>query len=281
MIYPGLYNTLRVNRISEFGLYLIDEEENEVLLPNRYVSLDNKVDDMMEVFVYHDSEDRLIATTQKPYITVGQVAYLKVVDKTVHGAFLDWGLEAKDLFLPNSNMVGRVEAGHHYVVYAYSDNVSGRVVSTMALRGFIRNEELSLKRGDEVEIVAALRTDLGYRVVINNQNWGMIYDNQIFKKIEIGDRMKAFVRRITEDNRVDLSLQKEGYDQVKVSADNLMEIMKKHDGKLMLHDNSDPKEVRAVTKMSKRVFKRAVGYLMKRGEIEQTHKGIFIIDKKQ
>lgn len=279
MIYPGSYNKLRVNRISEFGLYLIDEEENEVLLPNRYTSIDDKIGDEMEVFVYHDSEERLVATTQRPLIEVGKVAYLKLIDKTVHGGFMDWGLEAKDLFLPNSNMVGHVMEGNKYVVYAYRDNVTGRIVATMALRGFINNDELNLKRGSEVEIVVALRTEQGYRVVINDRHWGMIYDNQIFRRINIGDRLNAYVRRVTEDNRVDLSLQQEGYDQVKVSADKILAMLKKRDGFLPLNDHSAPKDIRAATQMSKTVFRRVLGYLMRHNLIEQTEKGIILIAK--
>lgn len=279
MIYSGIYNKLTVNRISEFGLYLADEEGNEVLLPNRYTSIDDKVGDEMEVFVYHDSEDRLVATTEHPLAKVGEVVYLKVVDKTVHGAFLEWGLEARDLFLPNSNMIGHVEAGGKYVVYVYRDNVTDRVVTTMLLKSFINNEELDIRRGDEVEIVVAHTTDQGYRVVINNRFWGMIYDNQLFKRINIGDRLTAYVRRITEDSRVDLSLQQEGYDQVKVSADKIMEMLESGSGFLPLNDFSDPHDIRARTKMSKKVFKRVLGYLMKRNLIEQTDKGIKLVKK--
>ena len=143
MLTAGLYYTLRVNRISDFGLYLADEEGNEVLLPNRYVSMDNKVDDLIDVFVYCDSEDRLVATTDRPMATVGEATYLRVVDKTIHGAFLDWGLKAKDLFLPNRNMQGRVEAGKSYIVYLYNDNVTGRVVASMLMNSFINNRDMT------------------------------------------------------------------------------------------------------------------------------------------
>lgn len=279
MILSGIYHTLRVNRISDYGLYLADEEENEVLLPNRYVSLENKVGDMMEVFVYHDSEDRLVATTEKPYATVGETAFLKVVDKTVHGAFLDWGLTAKDIFLPNRNMIGRLDPGRKYVVYIYRDTVTGRAVTTMALKSFISNTELDLKRGQEVDILVALKTDSGFRVVINNRYWGMLYDNQLFGNISVGDRAKAYVRKITEDNRVDLSLQQEGYDEVKKSADRLLALMRENGGTLPVHDGSTPEEVNAATNMSKKVFKRSAGYLMKRGEIKMDGNGIELADK--
>lgn len=276
MLNAGAYHSLTVNRISDHGLYLLDDEGNEVLLPNRYVSLQNKVGDVMDVFVYHDSEDRLIATTEHPYGKVGEVAYLRAVDKTIHGAFLDWGITAKDLFLPNRNMQGYVEPNRKYIVYIYRDSITGRAVATMSMKSFISNEDLTLKRGQEVDIIVTQRMEAGFRVVINNRNWGMIYDNQLFGGVQVGDRMKAYVRRITEDNRVDLSLQREGYDEVKKSAERLLELMRANGGGLPLHDASAPEEVAAVTQMSKKVFKRTVGYLLKRGEIAMDASGIKI-----
>lgn len=274
MLKAGVHHTLKVNRISDHGLFLADEEGEEVLLPNRYVSLENRVGDMLDVFVYHDSEDRLIATTEEPLARVGQVAYLRAVDKTAHGAFLDWGITAKDLFLPNRNMQGYVEPGHKYIVYVYRDSITGRAVASMSLRSFIGNEELSLRRGQPVDIIVTQRLDQGFRVVIDDRYWGMIYNNQIFGRVEIGDRMKAFVRRITDDNRVDVSLQQEGYDEVKASADKLTALLRSHGGRLALHDGSSPQEVAEQTGMSKKVFKRTVGYLLKRGLVTMDNNGI-------
>ena len=268
MILSGIYQTLTVERISDFGLYLGDGEGGEVLLPNRYVSLADKVGDSKEVFVYHDSEDRLVATTERPLITAGQVASLRVVDKTVHGAFLDWGLTAKDLFLPNRNMIGRVDAGQQCVVAAYRDNITGRTVASMKLNSFISNATLELKRGDEVDIIIAIPARGGYRVVINNRHWGMLYDSQIFGRVTIGDSMKAYVRRIAEDGRVDLSLQQEGFDEVKRSAEKLLSLLESGGGVLPVGDDSAPEAIAAATGMSKKVFKRAVGHLLKAGAVE-------------
>lgn len=274
MLYSGIYQTLKVNRISDFGLYLADEEGNEVLLPNRYVSLDNKIGDEIEVFVYHDSEDRLVATTQKPFATVGEIASLEVVDKTIHGAFMNWGLEAKDIFLPNRNMIGRVEPGKKYVVYIYRDNITGRAVATMSLKGIVSNETVALKRGEEVEILVALPALQGFRVVVNGKHWGMIYKNQLFSRVQIGDKLKAYVRYVTEDNRIDISLQQEGYDEVKKSAEKVIALIGENGGLLPLNDDSTPEDVRLVTGMSKKVFKRTVGYLLKRNEITMDDNGI-------
>lgn len=267
MLVAGHYYTLKVNRISDFGLYLCDEQGNEVLLPNRYVSLDNKVDDLLEVFVYHDSEDRIVATTEKPLATVGEVAFLKVVDKTEHGAFLDWGLPAKDLFLPKRNAQANLDLHRRCVVYLYTDNITGRVVASNQLKSFINNVELTVHPREEVDIIIASESPIGYRVVINNQHWGMLYRNQLFRPVAIGERMKAYVTRITEDLRVDVSIQQQGYDEVKRSADRIVELIEEHGGTLPLSDNSTPEEVYALTQMSKKVFKRCVGYLMKQGRI--------------
>ncbi len=278
----GIRHILTVSRIADHGLYLVDAEGVEVLLPNRYVSLENRVGDNMDVFVYHDSEDRLIATTDSPLGMVDEVAYLKVVDKTTHGAFLAWGVTAKDLFLPNRNMIGYVEVGQSYIVYIYRDSITGRTVASMALRGFISNDELSLQRGQKVSFIVTQRMERGWRVVIDNRFWGMIYDNQIFgTHVEVGARLTGFVRRISEDNRIDVSLQQEGYDEVRTAADKLLALIRNSGGNLPLHDGSDPAEVAKITGMSKKVFKRAVGYLMKRGEISMNEKGIKYADGRE
>ncbi len=271
----GIRHQLTVNRISDHGLYLTDSEGVEVLLPNRYVSLENRVGDTLDVFVYHDSEDRLIATTARPLGMVGEVAYLKVVDKTTHGAFLAWGVEAKDLFLPNRNMVGYVEPGQSYIVYIYRDSITGRTVASMALRGFIGNDELTLKRGQQVSLIVTQRMERGWRVVADNRFWGMIYDNQIFgANVAVGARLMGFVRRVSDDNRVDISLQQEGYDEVRAAAERLSGLLREAGGTLPLHDGSTPEAVAAATGMSKKVFKRTVGYLMKRGDVKMTEQGI-------
>lgn len=264
----GHIQTLKVNRISDFGLYLIDEDGQEVLLPNRYVSLENKEGDEIEVFVYHDSEDRLVATTDRPLITEGKAAYLKVVDKNIHGAFLDWGLAGKDLFLPNRNQQGGVLAGKSYIVWMYVDNITGRCVATMKLKPFVDNDIITIKPRQKVDILIASESPIGYRAIIDSRHWGMLYKNQIFKPVKVGDRMEGFVRRITDDNRIDLTLRQEGYDGVANSADDLLALIKENGGEISIGDNSSPEKVHALTQMSKKVFKRAVGILLKRGAIE-------------
>ena len=264
----GEIQTLRVARVSEFGLYLADSEGNEVLLPNRYVSLTQKVDDEVEVFVYHDSEDRIVATTETPKITTGKVAWLKVVDKNIHGAFLDWGITGKDLFLPNRNQQGGVLVGSYKPVYMYVDNITERCVATTKLKSYVNNEGVvTLSPRQKVEALIVSESEIGYRAIVENRHWGMIYKNQIFREVALGDKVEAYVSRITEDNRVDLSLQQKGFAQVKDSAEVLYDAIVAAGGKLALTDNSSPEEIRDTLNMSKKLFKRSLGVLMSHGRV--------------
>ena len=274
----GEIQTLQVSRISDFGLYLKDDEGNEVLLPNRFTRLDMKEGDEVDVFVYHDSEDRLVASTEQPLIKVGEVAALKVVDKNIHGAFLDWGLSGKHLFLPNRNQQGGVIAGQKSVVYMYVDERTGRCVATNKIKPFIYNDDpLTVKVGDEVDAFIAYETPIGFRVVINNRHWGMIYKNQLFKPVRIGEHHRGWIRKITEDMRIDLSLQQQGLAEVETSVVRLEALLKEHGGVLGVNDRSEPQEVARLTGMSKKVFKRCLGMLLKQGKVRQTEFGIEVI----
>lgn len=276
----GEIQTLKVSRISDFGLYLADDEGNEVLLPNRFTKLNMKEGDEVEVFVYHDSEDRLVASTEEPLIKVGEVAALKVVDKSIHGAFLDWGLSGKHLFLPNRNQQGGVIAGQKSVVYMYIDDRTGRCVATNKIKPFIYNEDpLTVNVGDEVSILVAFEMPIGYRVVINNRHWGMIYKNQLFRPIHIGDKCRGWVRKITEDMRIDISLQQTGLAEVETQVVKLEQMLVEHGGVLGVNDRSEPQVVARLTGMSKKVFKRALGMLLKQGKVRQTEFGIELIKR--
>ncbi len=206
---------------------------------------------------------------------------MKVVDKNLHGAFLDWGLFGKDLFLPNRNQQGGILAGRSYIVFVYEDSITGRCVATNRLKSFVDNDNLTIEYRDEVDILLASESEIGFRCIINNRHWGMLYKNQIFKSVAIGDRMKAFVRKITEDNRVDLTLTQQGYKEVKNSAETLLEMVEKNGGYLPLNDNSAPERVSAMTQMSKKLFKRSLGVLLKRGIVEMTEEGIRIIKNQE
>ena len=276
MLRAGRIQKLTVSRISDYGLYLADEEQNEVLLPNRYISLTDKPGDEKEVFLYHDSEDRLVATTETPLLRVGEAGYLRVVDKTAHGAFLDWGLYGKDLFLPNRNQQGGIIAGRSYIVYLYEDSVTGRCVATCKLKSFINNDSITVAPRQEVDLLVASESPIGYRVIINNRHWGMLYRNQLFRPIAVGNRTKGYVRKLTEDNRIDVSLQQEGFAQVKDSAEVLLQLVRDNGGFLPLNDDSAPEEVNRLTQTSKKVFKRSLGMLLKRGAVTVDEQGIKI-----
>lgn len=276
MLKAGRTQTLTVSRVSEYGLYLADEEQQEVLLPNRYTSLTDKPGDQREVFLYHDSEDRLVATTETPLLQAGQTGLLRVVDKTLHGAFLDWGLHGKDLFLPNRNQQAGVLTGHSYIVYLYEDNISGRCVATMKLKSFVNNDLISVAPREEVQLLIASESPIGYRVIINNRHWGMLYRNQLFRPVSLGERTTGYVRRITEDNRIDVALQQQGYAHVMDSAETLLQLLRDNGGFLPLNDDSAPEEVARLTATSKKVFKRSLGVLLKRGDVVATQNGIQI-----
>lgn len=218
----GRIQTLVVSRISDYGLYLKDDEESEVLLPNRFVSLDMKVGDSIEVFVYHDSEDRLVASTERPKITEGCVAWLEVVDKSFHGAFLDWGLSSKHLFLPNRNQQGGIIAGRKTLVYMYVDQRSGRCVATNKFKAFVYNDPpLTVEPGRQVGLLVASESPIGYRVIIDNRHWGMLYKNEVFCPVAVGDTLTGYVHRITEDCRIDVRLQQSGLAEVERSTERL------------------------------------------------------------
>ena len=277
MLYTGLYQTLTVARISEHGLYLSDEDGAEVLLPNRYVSLEDKVGDKIEVFVYHDTLNRLTATREHPFATIGEVAYLEVVDKSVHGAFMNWGITAKDLFVPNREQNFPMEIGRRYVVYLYRDTVTDRVVATARLAKHIGNSEIVVRDKEEVEIVVAQRIERGFRVVVNNRNWGVVYDNQLFEPLHVGDKRRGYVSRVTDERRIDVMLRQQGYDEVCSSAAKLVELAKQNNDILPLSDKSSPEEIKEVAQMSKKVFKKAVGYLMSHGLTTQTESGLKVM----
>jgi len=274
------YNRLTIARETDNGLYLTDEEGREVLLPKRYMPENYTVGDPMEVFVYTDSEDRPVATTERPKVVEGGIAALQAVGFNYHGTFVDWGLP-KDLFVPKRNQQAPMMVGEWYAVALYVDNVTGRPVGTTKLATRVNNDEITVRPKEEVDILIAVRKPKGYRVVINDRHWGMLYDNQIFTDVKLGMRMKGYVRKIAEDHRIDISLQQEGFDQVKIAADEILKMIDEAGGVLSVGDKSDPEEVRLTTGMSKKTFKRAVGYLMSHGVVEGGDRTVERIDRKK
>jgi predicted RNA-binding protein (virulence factor B family) len=271
MIEYGQYNTLKISRRSENGYYLTDTNDKEaleeVLLPKKFITPEMKEGAVVKVYVYKDSEDRPVATTQTPLATVGEATYLLVKEITTVGAFLDWGLE-KDLFLPFREQAERVEAGRHYLVYVYLDFVSKRIVATTNLNKFIKNKEVDLEPNEQVDLLITYENEVGVRVIINQKHWGVLFKNEIFQKIEKGQHVKGYIKKVREDGKIDVALQKQGIAAAKDVRDVLLDKLKEHKGFLKLSDISPPEEIHAVLGISKKNFKKAVGMLYKEGKIE-------------
>jgi predicted RNA-binding protein (virulence factor B family) len=272
----GKYADLKVVKLVDFGVYLEGEHEEVILLPNRYVPGKVNIDEKIHVFIYRDSEDRLIATTEKPYATVGDFAYLRVKSVNQMGAFLDWGL-TKDLMVPFSNQKVKMEEGRSYLVYVYLDETTGRIVATAKLNKVILSEDLQLEVGQEVDVLVGHRGELGHVAVINNAGLGMIYKNEIFGPIREGETRKAYVKKIRPDGKIDLSLQAQGYQkEIPQASDKVLELLKAEEGFLPLNDKSSPEAIYEMLHMSKKNFKKAIGLLYKEKIIKIESTGIYL-----
>lgn len=266
MLALGDYNDLEVARAVDFGLYLTSDD-GDLLLPGKYVPAGTQVGDVLHVFVYRDSEDRLIATTLQPLVRVGEFAALSVRDVTPLGAFLDWGLE-KDLFLPYSNQRRNLRPGERATVYVYLDEASDRIVATARWEGRLSTEPFPGQPGDAVQLLVAEETDMGYKVLVNGQHQGLLYHNEVFRPLRLGDTPTGYVRQIRPDGKLDISLQKPGYDEALAAADVLLQALHAGGGTLPLSDKSEPDDIYRRLGMSKKVFKKALGYLYKKGLVQ-------------
>ncbi|MEY8708978.1 S1-like domain-containing RNA-binding protein [Bacteroides faecichinchillae] len=259
----GKFNQLEVVKQVDFGMYLDGGEEGEILLPSRYVPEDCKVGDILNVFLYLDIEERLIATTLTPLVQVGQFACLEVAWVNQFGAFLNWGL-MKDLFVPFREQKMKMQVGKKYVVYAYIDEESYRIVASAKVERFLSRDKAEYSPGDKVDILVWQKTDLGFKAIIDNKHSGLLYDNEIFSTLETGMKMKAFVKQVREDGKIDLMLQKTGFDRVGDFSKVLLEYIEEHGGRISLNDKSPADEIYAVFGVSKKTFKKGVGDLYKK-----------------
>lgn len=275
MVNVGEYNKLKVLKTVDFGVYL-DGDGDEILLPKRYVPADLKDGDEINVFVYHDNEGRLIATTDKPVATVGEIAMMEVADVTPHGAFLKWGI-MKDVFIPLSYMDRRMRTGDKRLVMLVVDAQTGRVTATEKIDQFISNYELSVKENDEVDIVVFQQTDIGYKVIINSKHMGVLHYNEIFRELETGDKLKGYIKAIRPGNKIDVSPGVKGYDRVRSEEDRILDMLRNNDGYLPFNDKSDPEEIYARFGMSKKTFKMTLGALYKKRLIEFTQTGTKLV----
>ncbi|PWK19733.1 CvfB family protein [Xanthomarina spongicola] len=276
MIKLGEYNTLEILRESEQGLYLADEEGNEVLLPNRYVPETFKIWEKIEVFVYLDNEERLVAVTDKPYIKKGDFALLRCNAVTDHGAFLDWGM-VKELFCPFREQAFKMKVGGWYFVYCFLDEQSNRLVASSKTNRFLDNTELTVSQFDEVDLIVSHPSDIGMNVIINKKHLGLIFKDEIFQDLSVGDRLKGFVKKVRPDNKIDIVLGQIGYRNIEPNADAIMVQLRDNSGYLNLTDKSNPEDIKTILQMSKKSFKKAVGTLYKQKLIEIKEDGIYLI----
>jgi predicted RNA-binding protein (virulence factor B family) len=268
----GEYNELRVARAFDFGLYL-GEGKDVVLLPIRFVPPGVKVGDVLRVFVYHDSEDRLIATTQQPKGIVGDIVNLPVVSVTAQGAFMDWGL-MKDLFVPKSKQLMGMRVGGHYLVKIYLDERTGRIAASEKIESYLSNEQLTVKELEPVDLLVYRRTDIGYVVIINSRHTGVLHFNDIYQDIEVGDRLQGYIKNIREENKIDVGTGKTGYQRVEDEAGKIMRLLQENNGYLPYNDKSNPEDIYSFFGMSKKTFKMTTGNLYKNRKIVFTQTGI-------
>ena len=273
MVNIGQYNTLKVSRLVEPGAYMDDGKEG-ILLPRRFVPKGTKPGDELSVFVYHDSEGRIIATTQKPRGILGDIVLLRCVSATPQGAFLDWGL-MKDIFVARSQQVNRMYPGGDYLVKIYLDEKTGRIAATEKIDFFLSNEELTVKEMDVVDLTVYRKSDLGYVMIINNRHTGLLHNNEVFRRLETGDAMKGFIKKIyPENNNIDLVPGKPGYERVEEEAQKILRLLQQNKGFLPYHDKSEPEKIYEVFGMSKKTFKMTTGALYKQRKIVFADGGI-------
>lgn len=275
MIEVGDYNHLKISREVEFGLYL-DDGKDGILLPKRYVPGNVKIGDVIKVFIYHDSDDRLIATTQEPKGKVGEIVRLKVVGVTQQGAFLDNGL-MKDLFVPRSKQLTQMYPNEYYLVKIYIDERTGRMTATEKIEQFLSNESLSVNEMDMVNLTVLRRSEIGYVVIINHKHTGVLHFNEIFRDISIGDSFKGFIKKISADNKIDVVVGKPGYQKVEDEVQKIIDLLEENNGYLPYNDKSSPEDIYSYFGMSKKTFKMTTGNLYKQRKIEFTKTGIKLV----
>lgn len=276
MLTLGIYHTLRIDRTTLVGLFLTDEKD-DVLLPIKYVPKKFEMNDMLEVFVYLDHEERPVATTLKPYITLGDYAFLRVNYTNEYGAFLDWGLE-KDLFVPFQEQARPMEQGKRYMVHMYLDEKTNRLVGSSKINQFLSKEPLSLESGTEVDLIISHITDLGINVIVNGTHKGLVYRNEVYTdSIRPGDKTKGYIKIIRPDGKIDVTFNRIGVEAIEENAQVILDELKASRGFLRLNDNSSPDDIKTILKMSKKTFKKAVGTLYKQKLIEIKDDGIHLL----
>ncbi len=279
MTSSGYYHILPVARIVDFGAYLTGDGD-EILLPKRYMPAGIQEGDEIKVFVYHDNEGRLIATTDKPVATVGEIAMMEVADVTAQGAFLKWGI-MKDVFIPIALQDRRMRPGEKRLVRLFTDERTGRVTATEKIDKYLSNYDLSVKENEEVDITVFQLTDIGYKVIVNNRHIGVIHYNEVFRDMEPGEKLRGFIKTIRPGNKLDVSPGTRGYARVQNEEERILEMLRNNSGYLPFNDKSDPDEIYSRFGISKRSFKVALGALYKKRLIAFTQTGIQLTDEQE
>jgi len=274
MVEIGKLNKMKVVKAVDFGLYLDGGVLGEILLPVRYVPKDCIVGDEIEVFIYRDSEDRVIATTEKPYAMLGEFACLKVVSVTSNGAFLDWGLP-KDLLVPFAEQKPKMEEDKRYVVGIYLDEGSDRIVASARLNDLLYDEsEDDFEVGEAVDLFVANKSELGYKLIVNNSHWGLLHHQEVVRDLKRGEKLKGFIKHIREDGKIDICLHQLPSEKSDEISDMIMKLLRKEAGFIAVTDKSSPEEIKALFGVSKAKFKKAVGSLYKKKLIKLEDDGI-------
>lgn len=275
MIQVGIYHTLKVLRKVDFGFYL-DDGGDGILLPKRFAPKTLRVGDELKVFLYHDNEGRIIATTEFPKAIVGDIVLLKCVSTTSAGAFLDWGI-MKDIFVAKSQQLTGMHVGGEYLVKIYIDKQTNRVAATEKIDIQLNNETLTVKELDQVDLIVYRRTDIGYVMIINNKHIGVLHNNELFRNIKIGDHLKGFIKKILPNNKIDVVLGKPGYQKVEDELDKIIRLLQENNGYLPYSDKSAPEDIYSFFGMSKKTFKMTIGALYKQRKIDFAKAGISLI----
>jgi predicted RNA-binding protein (virulence factor B family) len=275
MLQIGVYHTLKIDRETKVGLFLTNGKD-DVLLPNKYVPNDFTIGEDLTVFVYLDHEERPVATTLKPFISLNSFTVLKVSYINKFGAFLNWGME-KDLFAPFKEQARPMEKDKRYIVTMYLDKQTGRLAASSKINQFLDKEPLDVEVGQEVDLMVSHITEIGINVIINGKFRGLAYQNEVFETVSPGYKTKGYIKAIRPDGKIDVSFQKQGFEAIDDSAQQVLEALKQNDGVLRLNDNSHPEEIKSVLKMSKKTFKKAIGSLYKQKLIDINNEGIQLV----
>lgn len=279
MLEIGQYHRLIIDRETEPGLFLRDREGNEVLLPNKYIPESFDLEGEIEVFVYLDHEERPVATTLEPMVKLDEFALLKCVEVTEFGAFLDWGLE-KHLFVPFKEQASPMRIGSWYLIFCYLDLETQRLVASSKVHAFLDNSDLSVEPFEEVDLIVSNKSDLGYNVIINQIHLGLIYHDDIFQPINVGDELKGFIKKTRPDGKIDVILQRPGYRSIEPNAQTILDELAQNGGYLEVTDKSSPQKIQRLLQMSKKSFKRAAGNLYKQRQINIKDDGIYLMEEK-